>query len=100
MKIRKKKLDRRHNGFSQWKYFVTLQYESNIYQWRQDFFLLRNWCWDTWGASKEISEWMKDSNQILPVAQNPHWCWQNDQYHARLYFREDRDLSEFALVWL
>jgi len=100
MKFKKHQLDRRHNGYHHWKYFIAIRYEKDMYQLRQDFFTVRDWCWTTWGTSKEINEWMMDNKQLDAVSQNPHWCWQNDRYHMRIYLRTDKELSQFALVWI
>lgn len=99
MTIKVKKLDKRNNGFSKFKYSVT-----SISLYSQEFYEIRKWMWDTWGASKELKEWMIDSRVVLASAeaiscQNEHWCWQNDEYARRLYLRTDKELVLFRLRW-
>lgn len=99
MTIKIKKLDKRNTGFSDFKYSVT---STSVYL--QEFYEIRKWMWETWGASKELKEWMSDSRVILASAeaiscQNEHWCWQNDEYARRLFLRTDKELVLFKLRW-
>jgi len=67
----------------------------------QKFYEWRNWCWQTWGPSKELQHWLEDlrnPNQ-LAVSHNEQWCWQNDEYATRIYLRTDKELSIFLLKW-
>jgi len=95
MKI--KKLDKRNNGYGQFKYYAKPT--------SQGMHEVRAWCWDTWGSSKELGEWLGD-NVSLAVnlfhqthCFNKHWCWQNDQYYCRIYLRTDEELAFFQLKW-
>lgn len=99
-----KKLDKRNVGYGNFKYYVKfsilLNAKSNL-----NFHEVRAWCWDTWGASKELSEWLEDnyqrkSNPIKPqICQNDHWAWQNDNYYCRIYLRTDQEMVFFRLRW-
>ena len=51
MTIKIKKLDKRNTGFSKFKYSVT---STSLYS--QEFYEIRKWMWDTWGASKELKD--------------------------------------------
>ena len=99
MTIKVKKLDKRNNGYGKFKYAV---HSTSLYS--QEYYEIRKWMWDTWGASKELKEWMIDSRVVLTSAetiscQNEHWCWQNDDYARRLYLRTDKELVLFRLRW-
>lgn len=90
-----KKLDRRNNGHENFKYYA--KFSSVV---RNNFHEVREWCWDTWGPSKELSEWLHDTNLIIPVyCQNDHWTWQNDNYCCRIYLRGDPEMVFFKLRW-
>lgn len=95
-----KKLDRRNTGHKNFKYYVKFSFEV-----RNNFHEVREWCWDTWGASKELSEWLYDdrlskSHVTVPIyCQNDHWAWQNDNYYCRIYLREDPEMVFFKLRW-
>ena len=99
MTIKVKKLDKRNNGYGKFKYSV---HSTSLYS--QEFYEIRKWMWDTWGASKELKEWMLDSRLVPSKAesiscQNEHWSWQNDDYARRLYLRSDKELVLFRLRW-
>lgn len=99
MKIAKQRLDRRHSGFHAWKYFIKFPYDCDKTH-RHNFFTVREWCWSLWGPSKELDEWLQDTNNLNACSQNEFWCWQNDRYNTRIYLRTDKELSQLALVWL
>lgn len=100
------KLDRRNTGFSQWKYYIDFYKNVRLMSIpfkKQEFNSWRIWCWDTWGASKELDEWLEDlkniNTNIALIAHNEHWCWQNSDYNTRIYLRTDKELSQFLLKW-
>lgn len=90
-----KKVDKRNTGYPEWKYIIN--YPGYVRQ--QMFYKWREWCWQTWGPSKEIDAWKKDMNDPNAVSQNSNWCFQHDQYSIRIYLRSDKDLSMFLLRW-
>ncbi len=100
MTIRIKKLDGRNTGYGKFKYAVESQSLHS-----SEFYDLRKWMWDTWGASKELKEWIhgdlviRAGGEQLVSCQNENWCWQNDEYHRRLYLRTDKELVIFKLRW-
>lgn len=102
------KLDARYTGYPNWKYFVprpnrtSLMGAATRYESMQLFNSWREWCWDTWGASKELSDWQDDMiprPDIEPVAKNDHWCWVNDTNTTRIYLCDDAELVLFLLKW-
>lgn len=98
IEMRIKRLDKRNNGFGKFKYYV-MPTSRRMHE-------IRAWCWETWGSSKELSEWLSDdvnfaSNPLHEAhCYNDHWCWQNDEYYCRLYLRTDEELAFFKLKWL
>lgn len=100
-----KKLDKRNTGHNHWGYYINRpkrHYNSTftLHQSQQVFFNWREWCWSTWGPSKELVDWLEDRRQTTePVSHNEHWCFQNDQYATRIYLRTDKELSLFLLRW-
>lgn len=96
MTIKVKKLDKRNTGYGKFKYAVN---STSLYA--KEFYEIRAWMWDTWGASKELKDWMLDFRISIDAVgcQNEHWCWQNDEYNRRLYLRTDKELVLFRLRW-
>lgn len=104
-----KRLDRRNKGYGIWSYYVNRPFSGHrnnrsLIDCKQQYYQWREWCWKTWGASKEIENWLEE--HVSPIAltvslecQNPHWCWQNDLYGHRIYLRSDHELSQFLLRW-
>jgi hypothetical protein len=97
-------LDRRNNGHGFWKYYVkadTFVPKMSVsgQSRRQYFFEWREWCWNTWGPSKEVLEF--GSNDVFDnkFCSNAHWCWQNEQYVVRIYLKSDDEAALFMLRW-
>ena len=99
MKINVKQTDGRFKGSRYFKYYVDLecQYaETN----EKNFFAVREWCWETYGPSKEIDSWLRDKNKSSDIiSQNQKWCWHNDAYTARIYLRTNKEADWFTLKW-
>lgn len=96
--IKIKKLDKRNTGYGHFKYHI----EVNVL--KPNYHAVREWMWQTWGASKEISEWLYDwaratKNNTDMYCQNEHWAWQNDNYCKRLYLKGEEELIFFKLRW-
>jgi hypothetical protein len=96
MTLKIKKLDKRHTGDSNFKYYI----ESTIAD-SKEYYDVRAWCWETWGPSKELHFWLNDSRRqgAQLSCQNEHWCWLTDSFNPRLYFRTDKELVLFKLRW-
>ena len=92
-------LDNRFNGFPYWKYAVSVPRSLSIYQAeRVDLFVRwREWCWNTWGPSKELDFFYYTTNS--GSCHNTHWCWNSDDDKRRIYLVDDSDLTAFTLVW-
>lgn len=100
MQIKVKKTDKRMNGHGQFKYYVDLTYDRNepSGSLMEKFFELRQWCWETWGISREVTEY-SSKDFAWQGDQNKHWSWVNDQYRARLYLGNHEDAALFTLKW-
>lgn len=101
-----KKLDRRNTGFHEWTYYIDRPFMINgnhitLYDSQQEFFRWREWCWKTWGPSKELNDWLEDLRHpsLDMISHNEHWCWQHSDYNTRIYLRNDKELSIFLLQW-
>lgn len=111
MKLVIKKLDGRNTGHTYFKYSVQVYSDYLLFKNRavdNYFFEMREWCWQTWGSSKELDEWLSDkpfttTNIIVPVepkCQNVHWCWKNESNSKnRIYLRDDAELVMLKLRW-
>jgi hypothetical protein len=91
-----KKLDKRNVGHIHWKYHVISSMSTNYLQ---NFFELREWCWDTWGPSKELPYWLNDVKKSKTLCQNEHWCWVSNESDVRIYLRNDPEYTLFTLKW-
>lgn len=92
-----KKTDRRFKGFPAFKYSLDLQHYGN-----KNFFEVREWCWQTFGASKEIQAFDED-NRLKQFENNSHnskWCWHYDGWTRRIYFATDKEANWFSLKWI
>jgi hypothetical protein len=96
------KLDRRHNGVTNWKYYVELYYSMGDVTARNvKFNQMREWCWEIWGASKELTDYDHYDLYDGIHCSNAHWCWLNDDHgRRRIYFRTDHEAEVFTLRWL
>jgi hypothetical protein len=96
------KLDRRHTGYGHFTYYVKPRVSYLEYNNKQTFHEWRDWCWETWGSSKEIDEWLRDIRTrtlAKSVSHNEHWVWQNDEHSCRIFLRTDAELALFLLKW-
>ena len=95
------KLDGRHRGYRDWRWYVEAPRTRPIEGSKRMFFEWRNWCWLEWGPSKELLEYNHYDLFDGVYASNNHWCWRNDETsRARIYFKADEDASAFALRWI
>jgi hypothetical protein len=59
----------------------------------QDFFELRKWCWEQWGASMELDYYH------MFHSDPPGWSWHSDNSQRRIYLEGDEQLAVFTLRW-
>ena len=80
------KLDGRHAGSSNWKYYCELPFSlGGVPDRKIKFNEMREWCWNTWGASKELTDY--DHTDLFDGVHcsNNHWCWMNERHgHRRI----------------
>ena len=86
--MRLRTIDRRMNGYGQFKYFVELRKEYD----RSAFIAIRNWCWEQWGPSCELEFYEEEVN--------PHWAWNVTEFRTRIYIASDKEASWFMLKWI
>jgi hypothetical protein len=92
-----KRVDRRFKGHNDWKYYVDLPKSSDT---ENHFFSVHEWCWNTWGPSKEINFWnWYNMNQWVDSTQNEKWCWHLDEWTARIYLKSDKEADWFSLKY-
>ena len=84
--MRRIKLDRRMNGYGDFKYSVRFAFSE-----KDRFCEVREWCWEQWGASREFDIW--------DAGKNPAWCWTMDSYRIQIYFAGDGEYQWFLLKW-
>lgn len=95
------KLDQRHKGHSEWQYMV----ESRLWPSQnrvKEFCTWREWCWQQWGASKELDEFDHYDLFDGKSSSNPYWCWlgNSPNHGRRIYFRTQAEATAFSLFWL
>ena len=99
------KIDKRHKGYSYFEFYTDWFYEpwySNHALSLQRFYMIRDWCWQTWGSSKEINNWITDVNYEFQYdlhSQNEHWSWGHEDLKPRIYLRTEKELSLYLLKW-
>lgn len=100
-RLKVQRLDRRHSGYGVWGYHVTGSMGiSTLRDCRNQFYSWREWCWTTWGPSKELDRFEADDLFDGMHSSNPHWCWVNDNIHGfRIYLKGDEEAALFTLKW-
>lgn len=102
------KMDARYKGYPSWQYFISRPFRHGRtnyptrYESMQIFFQWRRWCWQTWGPSKELADWLEDTvprPNVTPEDHNQHWAWVSDSTNTRIYLRGDAELTMFLLRW-
>ena len=92
MSIRKvQKLDKRHNGRQLFKYYVEpdgayIERYNILQAWRE-------WCWDNYGPGTELKTALHMTDRRW------RWAWDTEHGNARIYFKNDEELTWFTLKW-
>lgn len=81
------KLDRRYTGSEMFKYCVDFGWLEN-----KKFTEVRQWCWETFGASAEIM-------YARVHYKDAKYAWMSDR-SLRVYLKSDQELEWFKLRWL
>ena len=102
MQIKVKRTDKRMTGYNKFKYYIDIKYDRNDnftdMPVIEKFFEIRQWCWETWGASREVDE-LNDRLNSWQGDKNPHWSWINDAHRARLYLATPYEAALVTLKW-
>lgn len=84
-----KKLTRQYNGHAHFAYLIQPNTFDQIAS-RQQLAEWREWCWATWGPSRELL-W---ATTRPPV---PVWAWDTEHGNRRIYLKSDAELVLFEL---
>lgn len=85
-----KKLTRQWNGHAHFKWVIQCDIcDENAN--RRELSAWREWCWKTWGPSRELLWATTTCNPI------PCWAWDTEFRHRRLYLKSDAELTLFQL---
>lgn len=85
--MKKRKLDKRNSGYGQYTHYVEFRFNED-----QNFFEIRNWCWETFGPSTEF-------DIIKTSGAKGDWCWIFDQWRKRILFKSEKEYNWFCLKW-
>ena len=90
-------------GHDVWQYVAqpvqTLAGYKGVAQRMSDLHEMRDWCWQTYGPSCELTHWMAmAANGLAP--HNDHWCWHTDFDNFKIYLRTEKEANWFKLKWL
>lgn len=100
MKIKICKTDGRHLGFDKYKFYISITATYGVPDDHiEKFYEIRQWCWDTWGAAREVNEW-RYSKTPYHGDRNPHWSWINDGTRRRIYLRSKDEAMLVTLKWI
>lgn len=92
-----KKLDRRMNGHGDFKYGVDFAWSTGS----PAFDEVRQWCWETFGASTELDIWHERDRPT--DNRNPKWAWDRGQFNKSwrciIYLKDDQEANWFKLRW-
>lgn len=111
MKTKITKLDRRYSGNEYFKYSLPgpgneyFNYMAVVKGFSggvnaiDHFRNLRQWCWETFGPSCELSEYTILASNDKPV--NERWCWVNETPYRcpRILIKNEEDRNWFVLRW-
>jgi len=61
---------------------------------------MRQWCWETFGPSCSLNEFMELMIHNKPIV-NERWCWTSpyEGTPARILIKSEEDKNWFALRW-
>jgi hypothetical protein len=99
------KLDKRHTGHKRFQYYISPGYQMFITNADKVLFFLkwRKWCWETFGPGIERDQLLyisKYTTHMVATDQQieiPKWAWHTPD--LRIYFSNDKELSQFYCFW-
>jgi hypothetical protein len=89
MTYKVKQLTKQYNGYGSYKYVIQPDRCTEVVA-RDLLSHWREWCWKTWGSSREL-DWAVTTGQV--------WCWSTEFKHKRIYLKSDSELVLFQLKW-
>jgi hypothetical protein len=94
----------RFKAYPMFKYFAEPWVSHSLSDYNIDklsqFFEIREWCVNTWGASQEFEVWRFFNRAGKTV--NQHWCFDvntTNQPMLRIYFRSAAEYALYKLKW-
>lgn len=97
--LKLKKLDRRHTGYTHFKYLVEfVGTQRSLYLSKY-----RSYCWTQFGPGVDVTTFRKWVNslskeEIKDYAVNEHWAWHDQEYVCRIYIKGDEELLIMKLA--
>jgi hypothetical protein len=102
MKIKLKKTDKRMTGWDRFQYYADIKpagFTPGKAKPINKFYELRQWCWETWGPSREVDQFHTKKEGWYDADLSTNWSWINDQYKFRLYLASKDEAALFMLTW-
>lgn len=102
MQLLLKKTDVRFAGHERFEYYIKIAPALDE-NYREEFYKLRHWCWETFGPSREMHKihmhLMREWSNMYLGDKNDAWSWINDDYRARIYLKGKDEAAMFKLKW-
>lgn len=101
LKQKLKKLDKRHTGYTFFKYLVEfIGTERSLILAKY-----RSYCWNQFGPGVDVITFRKWINELTPEERmeysiNESWAWQDQDYVTRIYIKGDEELLLMKLAGL
>lgn len=96
-----RKTDKRHTGSGHFAYVLEVKGNPGKFDpagRMAEFNQVREWAWQTWGASCDRSHWLTMNNGYrFPV--NTHWCWHTEFNELKIYLASDKEVTWAKLKW-
>lgn len=100
--IQIRKTDKRHTGSAMFAYLIEVKSNPGKFDRAAriaEFNTIRNWCWETYGASSDREHWLTmNADNRFPV--NAHWCWHTEFNELKIYLATDKEANWAKLKWL
>jgi hypothetical protein len=98
-----RKTDKRHAGHDNFAYVLEIKTglgeKFDRPQRHFDFNQVRDWAWQTYGASCDREHWLVMNNDKR-FSVNPHWCWHTEFNELKIYLATDKEANWAKLKWI
>lgn len=93
------KLDKRHSGNQLFNY--RIEFNGDYRSRHENYCLIRQWCWNTFGPSLERDLYLKYSTSVFGNIMEPVWCFHYDHGFDRalVYLKGDKETTLLLLKW-